>query len=53
MTPFITPTKGPSWPKSVVRVISPEGVRSVMDAAAAQRPASASSASAQLLQRCA
>src|SRR5210317_1738238 len=30
MTPRITPAKGPLWPKSVVIVMTPEGLKSVM-----------------------
>ena len=34
MTPFMVATKGPLWPKSVVRVMTPQGSNSIVTAAA-------------------
>jgi len=41
MQPFITPTNGPWWPKSVVIVITPEGCGALAAGIAARRRASA------------
>ncbi len=53
MQPFITPTKGPWWPKSVVMVMTPGGTRLALNRGPRGRAAAGtrSARSAQVRQR--